>query len=486
MELILFKYKVNENGVEGNDVFDCKYILLNPFLSRIQTNNYKDQDIFNKKKDYVNLKKIFKDIYSEIFNFCIDEIENDEKKDELSSFDHISSISLKLSTEKLNSYLIKFKRYKIIAKLRDYGQKIEYIKETENGKRIMGKYYDKEILFYDGNSIDHNYSFKNNDEIHFVLINELENNLIICGKENVTKLLYNQNNQNNIINIPKNLLPIHNLTILDINHCVCCNENGLYLLTDLSSGDKYKKCYTLDKKVYINIIKINSSLVALTSNKCLKNGQDKISFYNNKTKKLNDDILIQDNYSFTISKNNLTLVDISEKYDKREYKLLLCGCKKYLKGQKNGILLIIFNLENYEYYYKFYDTRNFEVFCFCQISKVKNTNKIFGEEIEKRKSKYFFVGGFDNNKRCGKIKLYKIIFNENIEKIEIEYIQDFYFGKDNSKYFQSFKGHINYIIQSKKTGNILINSLDDNIYLFSTPDLSLLSKKTIIKSIINN
>ena len=34
------------------------------------------------------------------------------------------------------------------------------------------------------------------------------------------------------------------------------------------------------------------------------------------------------------------------------------------------------------------------------------------------------VGGYDNHKREGLIKLYEIIYNEDIEKIELKYVQD--------------------------------------------------------------
>ena len=43
----------------------------------------------------------------------------------------------------------------------------------------------------------------------------------------------------------------------------------------------------------------------------------------------------------------------------------------------------------------------------------------------------FFVGGFDLDKNKGLIKLYKVIYNDEIEKIEIEYIQDIIVGNKN-------------------------------------------------------
>ena len=48
-------------------------------------------------------------------------------------------------------------------------------------------------------------------------------------------------------------------------------------------------------------------------------------------------------------------------------KIILFACKKYIKGQKKGILLIIINLNSNNIYKQFYETENFEVYCFCQI-----------------------------------------------------------------------------------------------------------------------
>ena len=52
--------------------------------------------------------------------------------------------------------------------------------------------------------------------------------------------------------------------------------------------------------------------------------------------------------------------------------VLLCACKKYTRNQKNDILLV--NINNQDIVnYKFYDTNNFEVFCFCQLMSFKKT-----------------------------------------------------------------------------------------------------------------
>ena len=69
------------------------------------------------------------------------------------------------------------------------------------------------------------------------------------------------------------------------------------------------------------------------------------------------------------------------------------------------------------------------------------------------------------------IKLYKIIYDENNEKVSsIEYIQDF---KSYDNYFKGFKGPISCITQSKKDGNLLITCWDGNVYLVDKPFIHL-------------
>ena len=104
------------------------------------------------------------------------------------------------------------------------------------------------------------------------------------------------------------------------------------------------------------------------------------------------------NYSFNISQNNLTL--IPDEDDNSINKILLCACKKYIKGEKNGILLVKLELnKNIKIIEKFYDTSNFEIYCFCPILKLENDLNILNKENKKiTDSKYFLVGGFDYKK----------------------------------------------------------------------------------------
>ena len=157
-----------------------------------------------------------------------------------------------------------------------------------------------------------------------------------------------------------------------------------------------------------------------------------------------------ENYSFTLSENNCALMKIP---NKNNCQLLLVACKKYRKGDKNGILLLKLKLEDQksEKFEKFYDTQNFEVYCFCPILEIK-IKKILEKNIkaQSNETEYFFVGGFDLDKNEGIIKLFKVIYDNEIEKIEIEYIRDIIvkkkIKKEDPNRFKGFKGPISCII----------------------------------------
>ena len=79
----------------------------------------------------------------------------------------------------------------------------------------------------------------------------------------------------------------------------------------------------------------------------------------------------------------------------------------------------------------FYDTGSFEVYCFCPISIINKDNsktkKILENEEEVTeiiKTDYFLVGGFNEEARCGLLKLYMAKFDEKQEETYIEFIQD--------------------------------------------------------------
>ena len=257
-------------------------------------------------------------------------------------------------------------------------------------------------------------------------------------------------------NIKKNkLLDISVNTCFEMkkNSYIIIGENGVFHLSNFLFNTNKLTVNKLLKQPYNSGIRINKNIIALTSNIILANGEDKLIFYNNNTKKISK---IIKNYSFIISQNGLSLMELNEKN-----KILLCACKKYSPQQKNGILLVNPQLEdNLEVINPFYDTDYFEVFCFCQLFINKN-NIIYNN--------FFLVGGFDNEKAEGVIKLYKLIKEERTCNTKIEFILDIVFESNGN--FEGFELPISSIIQSKKTGNIIISSWDGKIYLLTPANL---------------
>ena len=93
-------------------------------------------------------------------------------------------------------------------------------------------------------------------------------------------------------------------------------------------------------------------------------------------------------------------------------------------------------------------------------------------DFKYKETEYFLVGGFDNYKSEGMIKLYKILYCNDACDAKIEYLQDIVFDRNDN--FEGFKGAINCIIQTKKSKNkekILVSCYDGNIYLLSKPNL---------------
>ena len=241
-------------------------------------------------------------------------------------------------------------------------------------------------------------------------------------------------------------------------------------------------------------------------------------FNNNKS-----DIIIndQDKYSFTATSNGMSIIYINEE------RFLICACKSYNDhDRKNGILLINIkdfenkDVENKDFKDKdfkdFKDTKEFEVYCFCQLMETTNMNNstraydINEKQSRDKGTEYILVGGFDKILREGKIKLFKIIPEK--EKDKLIFLQDIEIEKSNKwteteeemmteeesnneikegenkgkkeenkkldKYkFYGFHGAISSIIQSSTQRNILVSCYDGKVYLFTKPNLSLYDGK---------
>ena len=238
---------------------------------------------------------------------------------------------------------------------------------------------------------------------------------------------------------------IINIVYLGSKTIFICTKDNILLLTDfLNSIIETKKTSIIDKK-FFGGIKINDKVIAFVSNKLLLNGENQIIFYNINTRKVKAEKSLK-GFSYTMSKNSLAIMPIPKKYKQNENNiLLLCGCKKYTKKGKNGILFVILEMSNKNIYNikkEFYNTNNFEVYCFCPLFNINN-KLLLNEsknEINQDETEYVLVGGLDLKKSQGLIKLYKL--NEVNNNLKLEFIIDINIKENDSKIFKGFKGAI--------------------------------------------
>ena len=425
------------------------------------SNNNKDEENKNVKemrgdedsnKNYIHSNFID----SDIIIFEDDEVEKDEKP------------KIKNSTHQILEFI------KIIGNHKNQSESIKEIR----GDKILSYGTDNNIYIYDSN-----YAYKKIKEINCKdWINNIEEleakdfikcNIVIGTKKlfYLKNLITNKEEKINLNELEINLnsfIKVRSENNQHISFYFLCHESKVSLLNYAFSKIIEKSIFTIFKGYYKEGIQIYKSLFAFTSNKIVSNGEDKIIFYNFNSGKSCIEIK---NYSFILSSTGLCLISVN-----KNNKILLCACKKYIKGQKNGILLIsdLKSIDESDYdkknNIKFYDTKNFEVHCFCQLSKLKKKYLFKNSNIQK--TIYFFVGGFDTKKNRGGVKLYKIKKNKK-EIIEIDKIQDIVLENEYifDKGFKLFKGPISCITQSTSNGNIIITCWDGNVYLFNVPYL---------------
>ena len=291
--------------------------------------------------------------------------------------------------------------------------------------------------------------------------------IIAYSNEKINLIIINQINL--IYTVQKYKIPEFQVFCschINKNSYILSGETNVSIYNDLfnESSSKIRKNKILNK-IYISSIKLDENTVVLTSNSVLKNGEDNLIFVDIENKAIKKKI---SGYSYVYSPNGLSIININQK------KIILCSCKKYYNGQYNGILAIDYSDENCENIKEiFFPTDNYEVYCTCQISindnnDIENNYTDSGEK-EIKNTKYFLSGGFDQEKREGVIKLFRINYDNEDNLSNIEYLQDIEF--EYNKEFQGFDKIITSIIQSSKQGNILATCSDGNVYLLSKPNL---------------
>ena len=431
---------------------NCEYKIKSVDLNVIDNKTlFIDKDILNNDKNDKNITN-FKSLLNKL-NFAISSLSSLNRRSGNSS-NSTQTLNYIINSLSVPSPLNIIEFLKII---RNHAECANYIKELSNGLFISGG--DSKLILYN----DMTYEFEDEILIKNHNIFELENNekdinIIICSdKENIKQInIINNSKSFQVINEKAN---IKSRIFFKFNKdYIICNIEGIFLKNDLFSTITISNQTSILKKSYWTGIQINSKIIALISNKTLSNGEDKLIFYNYYSKRI---IKYFENYSFTLSQNNLTLMP---KIDTTN-KILLCACKKYKDDQKNGILLLKLDLKNNlkVLSQNFYETENFEVYCFCPIFKLNKINILNEENNQIFETEYFLVGGFNSDKNHGFIKLYKVNYNkDNFEKTEIEYIKNI-----EEDFISGFKGYVTCIIQSIYDGKFFITCSDGSVYILN-------------------
>ena len=419
--------------------------------------------IFNKIKDFLNDKEV-------IDKYLIKEINDVFYNEDKINFYYIL---LKLLKDSIFLYQIKFflktRKYfmKNKKKIKNYiidnkeiGEKINYIKN----KIFDLKYY----INYINNNSDYSNMKETIDNSEMIKSSESkkrEDSSLYCNKEKLEK--------------KKNYYILNFVKIIGSH-------------SDNNSDKKNKKDYDITKYTAEFIIETNKYYFSYGTN--LKNSINKyskgksINFIGHGNQDIEDWIYnfiegnskiigCGKNFIYIISGDDKKNTPKKEPLKNENTKILLCACKKYLKGQKNGILLL--NIKNNEIEinpqenddYFFFNTGTFEIYCICPLLKVEYDKN--SKMLEEQKhyivedTFYFLIGGFEPNKNRGIIKLYKFNYDEKFLNKKIEYVQDIIINSKN----KCFNGPISCITQSFSDEQILVTCWDGSVYLFNKPEI---------------
>mgnify|MGYP002624380048 CR=1 FL=1 len=387
-----------------------------------------------------------------------------EKEEETDNILDIDSDSI----DKVKNLFKKSSYYKILEVNKNIGnhEMADLVKNIGKGKylsagtnrkiRIYDEYFDNKLDIDMKDWVYDTMEIKSDKENEIKLLSCC-NNYYIVSVINTENFKY--------INTKYHLPNISNKSVLEAGKgFITMGENGILNFKNLFSNVNNNPIVYYDKissSYYRGGIQISDSLYAFASNSVIPNGNDILIIYNAKKKEIAKSI---DKYSFIVSSNGFCLIDNINNNNK----MLLWACRKYDSQQKNGILSIKLEINKNNFQEVFYDTGNFQVNCFCQICDVVNEN-VLGEDITQEeniridKKDFIFVGGFDEDKREGVIKLYKIIDDK------LKFLQDIEFEYDQN--FKGFDNSVSCITQSNITGNILVTCWDGNVYLLNPPNI---------------
>ena len=461
-------YSLNSNGTYN---IDCYYIFYSP--NGTNKSSFKDDNILvngiNGKYQgfYYFINEINDDCYNkntfnnnlDIYNFInkIDKLEDESKRkvDEENKKENPLSLT---DIGKLSG-VTEIKVLEIKKKLDKNLDSADFVEQFNNGFFLTGGEESKTLCIYNENYINikqinlPNYpinarEIKDSDEEYLKIViffRKKEIMLISLNKIDFTYKIETYDTNSYIF------------FVLSNNNYIYSDERGTFLSTNLFENNSINEEEKISKYSFKHGIEIDKNLILLISNNIVPEGKDKLIIYDKRKREI---VYELEGYPYNISKNSLFLMK------NRDYKIVLCACKGNTKYQKNGILLVNCHIEdNQEIFDCFYDTSSFEPYSFCELKYIYKTER----ETKKFETNYFLVGGFNTIKGTSSIKLYKIIFDYKAYNTKIEYIDDIVFEHDN---FLEFEGPITSIIQSEKTGEILVSCRYGPIYVLSPPNLN--------------
>ena len=455
-------------------------------------NNNNDNNKIYKKKNHNNLNSsIISNFFnnSSIRNIYISTINT------INAFTKsIVSQNIKLRTE--CNYLKLFTEIKMIddesIKKDNYDIKtLDFIKEVKKNEYYLIGGFNNFLYLYGKNF---NNPIRVDDKIDDIAYNVSEINIIDPGNPNTIKIALSCVNSIYfyILDLFEGILktkkidsnieyPALQFLEIYVNHQkyhITFGYNGVILYENLCHKIIKEISYPIVKEPVYGGISIFENIIAFVTNNILsqKEKSNKIIFYNVFLKKKVEEIEID--YSISLTQNSLYLMEYTKK--NKSHKLLLCACKKYKKNQKNGILIVNYDLsKSQDVKIHFENTGSFEVYCFCQLSDYEKKNQIIILDKNLKKTNYFLVGGFDILKGKGIIKLYKLIFlyNNQNKKVKISFLEDLYFEDGKGGTSKNIRSPISCIIQSNEGRKILVTTWGNKIYSLNYPDIISPTKK---------
>ena len=445
---------------------DCENMIKNKKFSKKMRKD--DKKTFCRYFHQNNNNKIFTQEESENFmKEMIDEKINYQESNLLKGMEEYKDEPKSLSTDDTEDKIEKIKNITKIGQHQKSAESIiqtkqgDFISMDENKISVYNERYDKIIDIKNKENsgkyteIQEVPNTEGKNEIEIIACAENELSMIKIDKETGRT----HHNKSNIYKItPKSCLSID-----DRNQThIIFSEQGVYHIENLFNEIMKIRTFKSSDNNCIGGIKINKNLIAITSNKNIPNGKDSIQFYNPSLGEIVQEI---EGYSFTNTNHNLTLFS-SRNNDNNS--TLLCACRKNEnENQKNGILLvntskIMNNNDINNESIKFIETGFFEVYSFCPLYTRDN-----------KKTDYILVGGYNQENNLGEIKLYKFSCDKNGDKMDIKFMLNLDYDKENNNNFKEFNGAIKCIIQSNDKQNILITCSDGNVYYFPIFDFDL-------------